>query len=815
MLRPPVKATMDNLVQDLRYAIRSVLRQPSFALTAILTLALAIGATTTMFGVVNAVILQPLPFRDGGNVVAVTNFWTRTGVRSVTVSAPDFDDWKARNHSFAALGNYWGTETSVTIGGTGDYAEVYRVTPEFFDALGVTASHGRLLSAEELAAGSPLSVVITDAFWRRQFGGASDALGSTLKFGERIYTIVGVLAPGQRYPARADIYSAQAVAPPAKVSRGGHNYRVIGRLKDGVTIAQAQAEMQAIARQLETEYPTTNGGKSAAVVSLQELLVGGTRQTLFILLAAVSLVMVIACANVANLLLARATVREREMVVRAAVGAGRSRLIRQLLTESVVLAAASAICGVALAQLGVRTLAALAPADLPRVDDIRVDGLVLIFALAVALVASIIFGLAPALQASRVQLVDGLRQGGKGTSIGARGAWARNAFVVAEIALAVVLVFGAGLLARSLVALAAVDMGFVPQEILVLNTTVPVRGSESAHRATDFYRDLLAEVRTLPGVTAAAAVTSLPTAVRSNGGYAIGGQSELTQTGVRSPQALFIVATPDYFKTLGMSVKSGRDFTDGDRRDAPLVAIINESLARVSFQGEDPIGRRIQCGLDNLEFMTIVGVVSDVRTAGPTRPAQPEIYMPFEQHPGPATALNIVARTQAADPRGLAETITRKIRERNADVPVKVTTMERTIDSAAATPRFRTLLLVTFAVIALLLALAGVYAVMAYSVNQRLPELGVRVALGASPSNIMTLVLGHGARLAAAGLTIGVGLSFLAGLALQNLLFGVTPRDPLMLAVVPVVVAVATAAACYIPGRRAVRVDPMIALRTE
>jgi predicted permease len=806
---------MDNLVQDLRYTIRSLVRQPSFALTAILTLALGIGATTTMFGVVNAVLLQPLPFRDASKVVAVTTFWTKTGVRSLTVSAPDFDDFKARSHSFAALGHYSGGETSITVGGMGDYANVHQVTPGYFEALGVTASQGRLLSAEELHAGSPLSVVITDAFWRRQFGAAPDAVGSTVKFGERIYTIVGVLAPGQRHPARADIYSAAAVTPPARVSRSGHNYRVIGRLKNDVTIAQANAEIQAIARQLEAEYPTSNAGKSAVVVSLQELLVGGTRQTLFILLAAVSLVMVIACANVANLLLARATVREREMVVRAAVGAARSRLVRQLLTESVVLAAASAICGIALAQLGVRTLAALAPADLPRVDDIRVDGLVLVFALIVALVASVIFGLAPALQVSRVQLVDGLRQGGKGTSIGARGAWARNAFVVAEIALAVVLVFGAGLLARSLLALAAIDMGFVTQQILVLNTAVPVRGIENAPRATDFYRDLLAEVRTLPGVTAAAAVTSLPTAVRSDGGYAIEGRSDLMQTGVRSPQALLIVATPDYFRTLGMSVRSGRDFADGDRRDAPLVAIINESLARASFQGEDPIGRRIQCGLDNLDFMTIVGVVSDVRTAGPTRPAQPELYMPFEQHPGPATALNIVARTQAADPRVLAETITRKIRARNADVPVKVTTMEQTIDSAAATPRFRTLLLVTFAVIALLLALAGVYAVMAYSVNQRLPELGVRVALGASPSNIMTLVLGHGARLAAAGLTIGVGLSLLAGRALQNLLFGVTPWDPLMLAVVPVAVAVATAAACYIPGRRAVRVDPMIALRTE
>ena len=456
---------MDNLVQDLRYTIRSLVRQPSFALTAILTLALGIGATTTMFGVVNAVILQPLPFRDASKVVAVTKFWTKTGVRSVTVSAPDFDDWKARNHSFAALGHYWGSETSVTVGGTGDYADVHRVTPGFFEALGVTASQGRLLSAEELHAGSPLSVVITDAYWRRQFGAAPDAVGSTLKFGERIYTIVGVLAPGQRYPARADIYSAAAVTPPASVSRGGHNYRVIGRLKSDVTIAQAHAEMQAIARQLEAEYPADQRGQ----VGRRGVTPGvpGRRHPADALHPVGGGQpgdghRVRECRQPP----ARARDRcEREMVVRAAVGAARSRLIRQLLTESVVLAAASAICGIALAQLGVRTLAALAPADLPRVDDIRVDGLVLVFALIVALVASIIFGLAPALQVSRVQLVDGLRQGGKGTSIGARGAWARNAFVVAEIALAVVLVFGAGLLARSLLALAAVDMGFVPQQI--------------------------------------------------------------------------------------------------------------------------------------------------------------------------------------------------------------------------------------------------------------------------------------------------------------------------------------------------------------
>jgi predicted permease len=471
--------------------------------------------------------------------------------------------------------------------------------------------------------------------------------------------------------------------------------------------------------------------------------------------------------------------------------------------------------GVWLARLGVVALIALAPTDLPRLDEVRMDWTALFFALAVAALSSIIFGLTPALQGSRVHLADGLRQGGKGSSIGARGGRARGAFVVAEVALAVVLVFGASLLGRSLTALASVEMGFAREQLLVLHTAVPVRGMDDAPRATTFYRDVLTDIRALPGITAAGAVTSLPTAVRSNGGYAIEGRSTLAQTGVRSPQALFVVVTPDYFRTLKVPLKSGRDFADSDRRDAPMVAIINESLARASFPGEDPIGHRIQCGLDTLEFMTIVGVVADVRTSGPSRPVQPEIFMPFEQHPGPAAALNIVVRTEASDPLVLAETITRKIRDRNPDVPVRAVTMNDVLETAAATPRFRTLLLVVFAAVALLLAVAGVYGVMAYTVSQRLPELGVRVALGASPENIMKLIVGQGAKLAAAGLAIGLLLSFFAGRLLQGVLFNVTPRDPLMLAIVSVTVAVAALAASYIPSRRAVKADPMTALRAE
>ena len=804
---------MDTLLQDVRYSIRNLLRQPTFALTAILTLALGIGASTAMFGVVNAVLLRPLPFPEPDRIVAVTNFWLKSGTRGQNVSWQDFGDWKEQSQSFAALGRYSGWETSVTVQGAGIYARVYNVTPGFFEALRMTTSVGRMLAAEDMTGTGSLAVVITDAFWRQRFNGDPAAIGTSVKFAERFYTIVGVLAPGQRYPVLADIYAFEAGQQTS--SRSGHNYRTVGRLKDGVTVAQAHSEMVGIAKSLEAAYPNTNTGKSAAVVPLKDLIIGESGRTLYVLFAAVGVVMLIACANVANLLLARSTGREREMVVRAAVGAARGRLFRQLATESVVLALASAVCGVWLAYAGVLVFTAIAPPDLPRLNETSVDGTVLMFALLVAVVSSVLFGLAPAWQVSQVQLVDGLRQGGKGTTIGSRGAWARGVFVVAEIALAVVLVFGAGLLARSLAALAAVEMGFTPEQLLVLNTAVPVRDRTDAPRATAFYRDLLADVRTLPGVSAAGAVTALPTVIRSNGGYSIEGRTSYEQLGVRLPSALFIVSTPDYFRTLKVALKSGRDFTDADTNSAPLVAIVNEALVRASFPGEEPIGHRIKCGLDRPEFMTIVGVVADVRTDGPSRPAQPEIYMPYEQHPGPATALNIVVRTDAANPLTLADTISRTIRQRNADVPIKTTTMIGTLGAAAAAPRFRTVLLSAFAVIALLLALAGVYGVMSYSVSQRLPELGLRVALGASPQSIMKLILGQGARLAIAGLVVGLGLSLLASRLLEGLLFNVTPRDPMMLMVVSISVAIATLVACYIPGRRAVRVDPMTALRAE
>jgi putative ABC transport system permease protein len=805
---------MEKLVQDLRYAFRSLYREPVFALTAVLTLALGIGATTAIFSVVNTVMLRPLPFEEPERLVSVQNFWTERGVRSPNISAPDFYDWRTQSTSFEALGYWAGAETSVTIDGTADYAYAAIVTPGFLDAFRARTSIGRMLTDEEQRPGGPLAALITDEYWKRQFNADPSAIGTTIKFDEQQFTIVGVLRPGIRYPARVDIYFPAWIEQEV-AERSAHNYRVIGRLRDGVSLEQAQSEMDGIARRLEQAYPTSNRGKLASVVPLQEVIVGNMRQTLLVLFGAVGVVLLIACANVANLLLARSSNRAREMVVRAAVGAGRGRLVRQLLTESFVLAACAALLGTWMARIGTGALIRLAPDTFPRLGEVQVDLAALGFALTLALGASVLFGLAPALQISRVQLADGLRQGGKGWSTGARSGTARSAFVVAEVALAVVLVVGAGLLARSLVALTSVDMGFDAERLLVLRTVVPVRSLQDAPRATAFYRELLEDVRSTPGVTTAAAVTSLPTQVRSNGGYWIEGGPTIDETGVSAPQALFTVVTPDYFRTLRVPIRRGRDFTDGDRLGAPMVAIINESLARQAFPGQDPIGRRIQCGLDSLEFMTIVGVVADVRTAGPAQPAMPELFMPYEQHPGPAAALNLVVRTESDNPLSLTETIRRKIASRNPDVPVKATTMDATLENAAATYRFRTYLLVLFASVALLLAVAGIYGVMSYTVSQRTPELGVRIALGATPGDIFGLVVGQGAWLAAIGIVIGGALSLIAGRLLEGLLFGVTARDPWSLAGVTVVVLIASLAACYLPGRRAVRVDPMVALRAE
>jgi putative ABC transport system permease protein len=805
---------MDTFLQDLRYGMRTLARQPAFAVTAILTLALGIGGTTAIFSVVNAVVLRPLPFDQPDRIVAVTNVYTRLGTTGVTVSGPDVLDWRDQSRSFDALAHYRAFETSVAVNGAADYATVVRVSPGFFAVFGASARQGRLLREGEATPDGPPAAVISDAYWQRQFAASPAAIGATITIDQRAFTVVGVAAPAFRFPARADVYAAEP-GRLATASRSGHNYRAVGRLADSVSLAQAGGEMSAIAARLSAAYPQSNGDKSVRLTPLQDAVVGETRQTLFVLLGAVGFVLLIACANVANLLLARASARGREIVVRAAVGAGRARLVRQLLTESVALALVAGVIGAVVARWGVAALLALAPPDLPRLDEVTVDLAALAFALGLSLAASVIFGLAPAWHVSRVDLADGLRQGGKGSALGVRGGWARKAFVVAEIGLAVALVMGAGLLGRSLVALARVDMGFASERLAVLRTTVPVAGPADYPRATATYRGLLEEVRSLPGVVAAGAVTSLPSVPRSNGGYWIEGGPGPETLGMASPQALFTVITPGYFDALGVALVRGRDVGDGDRADAPFVAVVNEQLVKDAFPGVDPIGRTIRAGLDSLTPMTIVGVVKDIRTRGPARPIQAEIYFPFEQHPGPATMLNLVVRAGGDDPLAAGAAVARLIRERHADMPVRLEAMTTTLSAATATPRFRTALLVAFAGVALLLAIAGVYGVMAYTVSQRVPEIGLRVALGATPRDVLGLVLKDGGLLVAAGLALGTALTLGGSRLLSGLLFDVSARDPLVLLAVAGLVSLAALGACLVPGRRALKVDPLLALRGD
>ncbi|HEV8345791.1 MAG TPA: ABC transporter permease [Vicinamibacterales bacterium] len=804
---------MDTVAHDVRYALRSLARQPWFSALAILTLSLGIGANAAIFSVVNAVLLRPLAYPDADRIVAITTDWRKTGIRG-QASGPDFHDWHDTSTSFNAMAYYVGGETSVSVARTADYANAVRVTPEFFNVFGVAPEAGRLPEPAEQTAGGPMTAVVGHDFALRRFGQPAAAVGATVTVAEFPLTVIGVMPPGFGFPGRTDVWGPSWLFAET-TSRSAHNYLVVAKLKPGTSVEQAQAQMTGIAARLEREYPKSNEGKGAAVVPLQERLVGSTKDTLYLLLGAVALVLLIACANVSNLLLTRATTRTGELGVRAALGASRVRLIRQLITESLVLALVSSIGGVLLASWGVRALVALAPAGLPRLAEVRIDAEVLTFALAASAVASLLFGVTPAMQASRVDLNTSLRQGGRG-ALAIGGARLRSALVVIEIALAVALVVGAGLLIRSFLALGGVDLGYSSDRVLVAETAVPAKDLDSAKRATAFYASVRAQLAALPGVQSVAGVRGLPsTPSRSSGGYWVEGGPGPETLGILSPQALFTVATPDYFKTMSIPLRRGRDFSEGDRFDAPFVVIVNEAFVRQSFPGRDPIGHRIACGLDSPNFMTIVGVVGDVRTIDPSRAPQPELYMPFEQHPRYATALTLVARTAAADPSIVAPSLGEVIRRANADVPVRTNTMTSTLSTSVATPRFRTLLVGAFAALALCLAMAGVYGVMAYTVERRTAEIGVRLALGAASRDILTLVLKQGLLLASAGIVCGCALALAVTRLLAGMLFGVTAVDPLVFAAAPLLLLTSAIAACAAPALRASRVDPMIALRAE
>ena len=805
---------LETFLQDLRFAARMLRKNPGFTAVAVLVMALGIGANTAMFSVVNAVLLKPLAFSDPDRVVTLSSLWKRSAAHG-QVSAPDFRDWRDQSTAFANMTYYGYTsddETSVSTGSSAEYANVAMVSPDFFQVFHVEPSVGREFSLEEQAKGGAAAVIVSSAYSIAHFGDTARALGETLRMFGKTLTVVGVMPAGFRFPGKTDIWFPTNTIFSDTESRSAHNYHVVARLKPEVSLAQAQAQMSAIGARLEQKYPDSNRGKNVAVTRMRDEMVSNFRLTLWIMLAAVAVVLLIACANLANMLLAKSVARTKEIAIRAALGAGRGRILRQLITESLLMGLLAGALGVLLAFWGERALVALAPGDVPRLSETHIDLGVLAFALGISLLASVLFGLAPALQTLRVDLNKSLKQGTARSTSGGIADRMRAALVVAEIALSMMLLTGAGLLLKSFVALQNVALGFRPERVLVMESSVPASDLESARQATRFYRELLSEVATLPGVSNAGATGAVPGHTLSDGSY--WGDHLPNHFGVNAPQAVFSVVTPGTFATLGIPLLRGRDFNDSDTYDAPFSAVINEKLAKEAFLGQEAIGHVIYCGLDSPNPMKIVGIVGDVRQTGPAQDPSPEIYMAYQQHPQYSTDLKILVRTPL-EAGALTETMREKARALSVDVPVKFTTLEASLSANVAAPRFRTLLLGIFAALSVCLAMAGVYGVMSYVVGQRANEIGLRMALGASPRDILRLVLRQALSLTFVGIVIGLASAAAMTQLLANMLFGVKPTDPFTYIAVVALLGVVALAASYIPARRAMRVDPIVALRYE
>jgi putative ABC transport system permease protein len=798
---------MSDLWQDLRYGVRMLAKNPGFAAIAVLTLAIGIGANTAMFSVVNAVLLRPLAYREPNRIVTIASLWKETGQRG-PVSAPDFHDWHDQATAFASMAYYEDEDCAVSSNTGGQYSHCTLVTPEFFRVFLLEPARGHFFTSDEQKAGA---AIISDSYWRQRFGGDSGVLRQSVQVFGRSLNIVGVAPRGFRFPDMTDVWIPANTAVPETTSRSGHNYRVVGRLKAGATLNEAQAEMTTIAARLEQSYPPSNKNKSAVVASLRDDMVSNVRLTLDLLLASVCVVLLIACANIANLLLAKATGRAREIAIRAAMGASRARIVRQLLTESALIALAGGAAGLAIAVFTSQILTRLAPHDIPRLNEAGMDLRVLAFTCSVSLISTVLFGIAPAFHATRLDLNEALQQSGPRGSASRSAGRLQGALVVSEVALSVVLLAGAGLLIRSLRALLDVQMGFRPEKVVVMDTDVPASGLEGARHATQLYKRFLAEASVIPGVASVAATRGLPHDASSDGGYWIDSLPPIETLSVGAPQAVFSIVTPNYFGTMGIPLESGRDFADGDTYDAPFVGVINEALAKQAFPKQNPIGHTIFCGMDSLKGMRIVGVVGNTRQFGPSTAPWPEIFMPYEQHPLPSTSLIVVARTPL-EPGSLEETLRRTLRDISPEVPARFSTMQAELSESVAAPRFRALLIGVFALLALALSMAGIYGVMSYSVAERTREIGIRMALGAQPGGVLHLVLGQGMRLVTAGLVVGLGAAFVATRLLTSMLFEVKPFDPATFAGACAALFAVALVANYVPARRATRV---VALRHE
>jgi putative ABC transport system permease protein len=809
---------MQTLLQDLRYGARMLWKRPGFTLIAVITLALGIGANTAIFSVIDALMLRPLPFREPDKLFQVWESNVKLGYKEMDASYPNFADWRDQNQVFEQIAIY-SSRTYNLAGDAGpERIQGAIVSPAFFPLLGVKPMLGRVLAPEEDHPNKVFSVVMSERLWRRRFSSDQQIIGRTISLGAESFTVVGVVPNIKDLagpPNDTDLWIPISHGF-AFDNRDGHGYQVMARLKRGVTREQAQADMDRIAGSLAIRHPDSNTGQDVRLVPLQEQIVGDFKLALLALLGAVLFVLLIASANVANMLLARAAGRQKEISIRAALGAGRLRLIRQLLAESLLLAGLGGAAGLLLAVWGVYLLVAFGPAELPRAGEVAVDMRALGFTFVVSLLTGIIFGLAPALQASRPDLNEMLKDGVRGATGSAGHRRMRSLLVVSEIALSLALLVGAGLLMRSFLKLQAVDPGFNPNNMLTMRVSLEGPNYGKAESRIAFYDQLLDKIKALPGVQSVGArshISLVPADNYANNSFAIEGR--LFDT-ANPPTAYYNTVSPDLFRTMEIPVSKGRPFNERDDLKAQRVIIINETLARRYFPGEDPIGKRMTLEGKNPkeeDWATIVGVVKDTKPLTLDSKPAPEMYMPFAQQPRRSMALMIRTTNK---PESVAAAVRRNVLalDRN-QLAYGLRTFEGVMSEAVAKPRFRASLLGVFAAVALILAMVGVYGVMSYAVTQRTREIGIRMALGAEPRDALKMVMKQGAKLAAAGVAIGSGAAAALTWLIEGLLFDLRAADPVTFVTAPLLLAGAALLACYLPARRATKVDPIVALRCE
>ena len=813
-------ASIEQLAQDLRYGMRMLVKNPGFTLIAIITLALGIGANTAIFSVVYTVLLRPLPYPAPERLVVLATTGTQgTQADFRTGGAyPDYIDWRDRTHSFEDTAcflddvfNLTGVEPAVALSGR-------QVNWNFFQILGVKPQLGRLFAAPDDQAGAVPTVIISDGLWREKFGGDAAVIGKTISLDGNPFTVIGVLPPRFELLRRDDIFVplGLSLTPTSGLLNRASQFSlyVLGRLKSGVTVAQARAELSAVAAQLEREYPETNRGRSGTVDKLADLQVENVRPILLVLLGAVGCVLLIACVNVANLMLVRAAGREREMAVRMALGAGRGRIIRQLLTESLLIAALGGAAGLLIGDWGISSLTTLVPRTLVQLDQVRLNQPILLFTLGISVLTGLLFGLLPALHAARTNLNTPLKEGGRSI---ARGGWerARKGLLVAEVSLALVLLIGAGLMLRTLQQLTRVNPGFNAENLLTVRFNLPDR-IYNIERRLAFFRECRARLEALPGVRSASFGMSLPIEGSSWNSPFMVADKPVPQPGA-FPFASFSPISANYFATMGIPLLAGRAFSETEMNDTPAVAVINESLARQLWPGENSIGKRLRQGAADSQaaWREVVGVVADVKLNGLEREAPLQVYLPLALRN--SSTVKLFVRTEG-EPLALAKTIEQTIRSLDKDLPLTTRSMDEVLGNAMERQRLTLVLLAILAVLALVLAGIGIYGVMSYMVTERTHELGIRLALGAQTSDVLRFVVKQGMQLASAGIVSGLAIALLLAKLLKSfsaLLYGVEATDPATFMLIALLLLAVALVACWLPARRAAKVDPMVALRYE